>query len=188
MNNQDTQNLLLKPFQTIHETAPFNSVKIEHYLPAFDAAIEEAKSEVQQIIDNPEQPDFTNTIVALDLAGDRLNRIQNIFFNLNSAETCDEMQEIAQEIAPKLSDFGNDITLNEQLFARINAVYNQRESLVLNTEESTLLEKTYRRFVRSGANLNETDKAKYRESPKNYRHSVCSINKMYWPKRTLTNC
>jgi len=159
-------NPLLKPFAGIHETAPFNSVKIEHYLPAFDAAIVEAKSEVQQIIDTPEQPDFANTIVALDLAGDQLNRIQNIFFNLNSAETCDEMQEIAQEIAPKLSDFGNDITLNKQLFERINVVYNQRESLVLNAEESTLLEKTYRRFVRSGANLNETDKAKYREITK----------------------
>jgi peptidyl-dipeptidase Dcp len=163
---QDIENPLLKPFPGIHETAPFNSIQIEHYLPAFDAAIAEAKAEVQQIIDNPEQPDFANTIVALDLAGERLNRIQNIFFNLNSAETCDEMQNIAQEVAPKLSDFGNDITLNEQLFARIKTVFNQRESLILNVEETTLLKKTYRRFVRSGANLNETDKAKYREITK----------------------
>jgi peptidyl-dipeptidase Dcp len=159
-------NPLLNPFQTIHQTAPFNSVKIEHYLPAFDIAIVETKAEVQLIIDNPATPDFTNTIVALNLAGEKLERIKGIFFNLNSAETSDEMQEIAQEIAPKLSDLGNDISLNEQLFARIKEVHSQKKTLVLNVEESTLLEKTYRRFVRSGANLNETDKAKYREITK----------------------
>jgi len=163
---QGEANPLLQPFLGIHQTAPFNSIKIEHYLPAVDAAIEEAKSEVQKTIDNPALPDFANTIVALDLAGERLNRIQSIFFNLNSAETCDQMQEIAKEVAPKLSDFGNDITLNEQLFARIKQVYDRRETLDLNVEETTLLEKTYRRFVRSGANLNETDKAKYREITK----------------------
>lgn len=163
---QHTENPLLKPFQTIHQTAPFNSVKIEHYLPAFDVAIEETKAEVQQIIDNPSTPDFANTIVALDLAGEKLERIKAIFFNLNSAETSDEMQEIAQEIAPKLSDLGNDISLNEHLFARIKEVHNQKDNLILNAEESTLLEKTYRRFVRSGANLNETDKEKYREITK----------------------
>lgn len=163
---QHTDNPLLKPFQTIHQTVPFNLVKIEHYLPAFDVAIAETKAEVQQIIDNPATPDFANTIVALDLAGEKLERIKGIFFNLNSAETNDEMQSIAQEVAPKLSDFSNDITLNEQLFARIKTVYEQRSRLALNTEETTLLEKTYRRFVRSGANLNETDKAKYREITK----------------------
>ena len=165
-NKQHTENPLLKPFSGIHQTAPFNSVKIEHYLPAFDVAIEETKAEVQLIIDNPATPDFANTIVALDLAGEKLERIKGIFFNLNSAETSDEMQQIAQEIAPKLSDLGNDISLNEQLFSRIKEVHNQKKSLVLNVEESTLLEKTYRRFVRSGANLNETDKAKYREITK----------------------
>jgi peptidyl-dipeptidase Dcp len=165
-NTLHTENPLLQPFQTIHQTAPFNSIKIEHYLPAFDVAIEETKAEVQQIIDNPATPDFANTIVALDLAGEKLERIKAIFFNLNSAETCDEMEKIAQEVAPKLSDLGNDISLNEQLFARIKEVHSQKNRLVLNVEESTLLEKTYRRFVRSGANLNETDKAKYREITK----------------------
>jgi len=159
-------NPLLQSFSGIHQTAPFTSIKIEHYLPAFDAAIEEAKKEVQEIIDNPATPDFANTIVALDLAGERLNRIQGIFFNLNSADTSDEMQNIAQEVSPKLSDFGNDITLNKQLFDRIKTVHDHRENLLLNAEESTLLEKTYRRFVRSGANLNEGDKAKYREITK----------------------
>ncbi len=165
-NTLHTENPLLKPFQTIHQTAPFNSIKIEHYLPAFDATIEETKAEVQQIISNRATPNFVNTIVALDLAGEKLERIKAIFFNLNSAETCDEMEKIAQEVAPKLSDLGNDISLNEQLFARIKEVHSQKDRLALNVEESTLLEKTYRRFVRSGANLNETDKAKYREITK----------------------
>ena len=139
--NIHTENPLLKPFPGIHQTAPFNSVKIEHYLPAFDVAIEETKAEVQQIIVNPEEPDFENTIVALDLAGEKLERIKAIFFNLNSAETSDEMQEIAQSVATKLSDLGSDISLNEELFARIKEVHNQKDSLVLNVEESTLLEK-----------------------------------------------
>ena len=163
---QHTENPLLQLFEGIHQTAPFNLVKIEHFLPAFDAAIGEAKKEVQEIIDNPAAPDFDNTIVVLDMAGDRLDRIKSIFFNLNSAHTSDQMQDIAQEIAPKLSDFGNDITLNEKLFARIREVFNVRETLVLNAEETTLLEKTFRRFVRGGANLNDTDKAKYREITK----------------------
>jgi peptidyl-dipeptidase Dcp len=165
-NIQNIENPLLLPFPGIHETAPFNLVKIEHYLPAFEAAIEIARTEVQKIIENQAIPDFANTIVALDLAGEKLERIKAIFFNLNSADTSDQMQNIAQEIAPTLSDFGNDITLNEQLFARIKKVFEQRENLVLDAEEKTLLEKTYRRFVRSGANLIETDKARYREITK----------------------
>jgi len=163
---QHPENPLLQPFQTVHQTAPFNLIRNEHYLPAFDAAIEEAKAEVQNIIDNPGVSDFSNTIVALDLAGEKLERIKAIFFNLNSAETSDEMQEIAQAIAPKLSDFGNDISLNEHLFAQIKDVYDQRERLVLDIEESTLLTKTYRRFVRSGANLSDFDKNRYREITK----------------------
>ncbi|MGE5447894.1 MAG: M3 family metallopeptidase [Bacteroidales bacterium] len=163
---QHTENPLLRPFDGMYQTAPFSLIKTEHYIPAFDAAIEETKKEIQAIIDNPQLPDFKNTIVALDMAGERLERIKGIFFNLNSAETNDEMQNIAQEIAPKLSDFSNDITLNEHLFGRIRDVFNKRESLTLNTEETTLLEKTFRRFMRSGANLNETDKAKYREITK----------------------
>ena len=162
----DSPNPLLTPFTGIHQTAPFNSVKIEHYLPAFELAIEDARKEIQQIIENQSTPDFANTIVALDTSGEKLDRIKGIFFNLNSAATCDEMQEIAQEIAPKLSDFGNDISLNAELFARIKEVHDRRENLELNAEEATLLEKNYRRFVRSGANLIDADKAKYREITK----------------------
>ena len=163
-------NPLLHPFPGIHQTAPFHSITIEHYLSAFESAMEEAKTEVKAVIDNPAAPDFENTIVALDVAGDKLARIKALFFNLNSADTSDEMQDIAQEVAPKISDFANDVTLNEQLFVRIGDVYDRRKNLLLNVEESTLLEKTYRRFVRSGANLNGQDKLSIAKSPKSYHN------------------
>ncbi len=163
---QNTNNPLLSDFSNIHQTAPFSLIRNEHYLPAFKAAILEAKNEIQQIIDNPEEPTFRNTIAALDLAGQRLERVQAIFFNLNSAETNDEMQEIAQEVAPLLSEFGNDVTLNPDLFARIKTVYEQKDQLALSPEEATLLQKTYGRFERSGANLTNEQKEVYREITK----------------------
>jgi len=136
-----TENPLLLPFRGIYETAPFDQITIEHYMPAFETAIEEAREEIQQIIDQPAAPDFVNTIVALDMAGERLDRVRSIFFNLNSAETSEEMQNIAQELSPRLSDFSNDINLNEHLFARVREVYNQLPALQLTTEETTLLER-----------------------------------------------
>ena len=160
---ENTNNPLLKPFQTIHQTAPFSEIKNEHFLPAFKVAIEEARAEVQAIIDNPDTPTFENTIVPMSQSGDRLSTIRKIFFNLNSAETNDEIQKIAQEVAPMLSEFGNDISLNPDLFARVKAVYEQKEGLVLTPEQETLLENSYLGFVRSGANLNEDQKTRYRE-------------------------
>ena len=158
----ENENPLLKPFNTLHETAPFQLIKNEHFLPAFEASITKAKSEIQQIIDQKSVPDFENTIVALDVAGEQLGRIRSIFFNLNSAETDDEIQQIAQEVAPMLSDFASDISLNEALFAKIKYVHDQKDQLKLSNEQNTLLENTYQRFVRGGANLNDTDKEKYR--------------------------
>ncbi|MCW0481541.1 M3 family metallopeptidase [Gaoshiqia sediminis] len=157
------KNPLLEPFGTVHQTAPFNRIKNEHYLPAFEAAIREAKAEIQAVIDNPQVPTFENTIEAMEHSGKRLGIIRKIFFNLNSAETSDEMQQIAQQVAPMLSEFSNDISLNEELFARVKAVYNQREGLQLSPEQQTLLENTYQGFVRNGANLGETEKVRYRE-------------------------
>ena len=153
-----TSNPVLKHFNTIHQTAPFRSIKIEHYLPAFAARIEQAKAEVQQIIDHTQAPNFENSIVALDLAGEQLNRIQSIFFNLNSAETDDKLQKIAQEISPKLSAYSNDILLNEKLFERIKYVFDHKDEITLSTEGSKLLEKTYKSFVRNGALLKDKDK------------------------------
>lgn len=158
----ETENPLLKPFDTLHETAPFHLIKNEHFIPAFEAAIAEAKSEIQQIVDQKATPDFDNTIVALDVAGARLGRIRSILFNLNSAETCDEIQMITQQVAPMLSEFANDISLNEELFAKIKSVYNQKNQLSLTDEQTTLLENTYQRFVRGGANLSKADQEKYR--------------------------
>lgn len=156
-------NPLLQDFKTIHNTAPFSNIKNEHYLPAFQEAIKQAKAEIQAVIDNPDAPTFENTIEAMENAGYRLGIIRKIFFNLNSAQTNDEMQQIAQEVAPLLSEFGNDITLNEDLFAKIKAVFSQKDQLNLSAEQQTLLENGYRNFVRNGANLNEKGKVRFRE-------------------------
>ncbi len=153
-------------FNTKYNTAPFSKIKNEDYLPAFIKGIELAKSEIDGIVNNPIQPTFENTIEALDFSGDILDRISSIFFNLNSAETSDEMQKIAQEVSPLLSEFGNDIRLNPELFARVKTVYEQREKLNLNPEQTTLLDKKYKSFSRNGANLSEDKKNQLREIDK----------------------
>lgn len=159
-------NPLLEKFETPFESAPFSKIKIEDYKPAFIQAIEEAKAEIDAITANPKAPTFANTIEAMELSGEKLGRISSIFFNLNSAETNDEIQEIAQEVSPLLSEFGNDIRLNQNLFERIKVVYNQKDSLNLTDEQAYLLEKKYKGFSRNGANLNEEDKNKLREIDK----------------------
>ncbi|MHA7865301.1 M3 family metallopeptidase [Flagellimonas marinaquae] len=152
-------NPLLEPF----DQAPFSQIKNEDFKPAFLQAIEDAKKEIDAIVDNPDSPTFENTLEALDFSGQQLDRISSIFFNLNSAETNEEIQKIAQEVSPLLSEFSNDITLNEGLFKRIKAVYEQRDSLDLTTEQQTLLEKKYKNFSRNGANLTEENKKRLRE-------------------------
>lgn len=153
------ENILLTPF----DIAPFSQIKTSDYEPAFDAAIAEAKKEIQQIIDNPEKPTFENTIEAMAFSGMQLDRISNIFFNLNAAETNEELQKIAQVIAPKLSAFGNDITLNPDLFVRVKQVHDTVDTTSLTAEQQTLLAKSYKGFVRNGALLNDADKEKLRE-------------------------
>ena len=151
-------NPLLQPF----DIAPFQQIKSEHYKPAIKEAIALAKAEIDQIVNNTDTPTFENTTVALDFTGEKLNRITSIFFNLNSAETNDEIQKIAQEVSPWLSEFRNDITLNEALFKRVKSVFDTKENLELTPEQSMLLEKQYKGFARNGANLNDDDKAKLR--------------------------
>lgn len=158
--------VLLSKFITKHNTAPFSQIKIEDYVPAFNEGIALAKAEIDAIVNNPDTPTFENTIVAMDFSGDILDRLSSIFFNLNSAETNDEMQKIAQEVSPLLSEFGNDITLNAALFAKIKTVYDQKESLNLNPEQTTLLDKKYKSFSRNGANLPEDKKDQLREIDK----------------------
>nr|WP_315167233.1 M3 family metallopeptidase [uncultured Flavobacterium sp.] len=158
--------ILTHHFNTKYNTAPFSKIKNEDFLPAFQKGIELAKAEIDAIVRNPIQPTFENTIEALAFSGDVLDRITSIFFNLNSAETNDEIQKIAQEVSPLLSEFGNDVRLNPDLFARVKTVYEQREKLNLNPEQTTLLDKKYKSFSRNGANLPEDKKNQLREIDK----------------------
>ena len=153
----------MNPLLQDFNTAPFSKISNENYKPAIQKGIAIAKLEIDAITDNSNEPTFENTTVALDFSGEKLNRITSIFFNLNSAETNDEIQKIAQEVSPLLSEFGNDITLNTALFARVKAVFNVKETLDLSPEQTMLLDKQYKSFARNGANLNKEDKSKLRE-------------------------
>ncbi len=158
----NTHNPLLQEF----DFAPFSKIKTEHFKPAILKAIELAKSEIKEIADSSSGPTFKNTIEGLEFSGKKLDRITSIFFNLNSAETNEEIQKIAQEISPLLSEFKNDIILNETLFGRVKSVFNNKENLGLNGEQMMLLDKKYKAFSRNGANLDSEDKNKLREIDK----------------------
>ena len=155
----DTQNPLLQSF----DIAPFSKIKNEHFLPAFKEAISLSRKEIDAITSNPDAPSFQNTIEALAYSGQQLDRISSVFFNLNSAETNEHIQKIAQEVSPMLSELGNDITLNKELFNRVQTVYAQKDNLTLTAEQQTLLEKNYKSFSRNGANLPEDKKSRLRE-------------------------
>lgn len=139
----------------------FDKIETQHYIPAFKQAIEEGKAEIDAIVNNPDAPSFENTIEALEYAGETLNRISHIFYNLLEANTNEEMQNIAEEISPLTTEFSMYVRLNEGLFQRIKSVYGQRESLNLDDVELRLLEKTYEGFARNGANLSPEDKETY---------------------------
>ena len=162
MKNQFKMNILKNQFDTLYKTAPFSKIKNEDYEDAFTYAINLAENEITQIINNQEEPNFLNTVEAMAYSGLDLDRISNIFFNLHSAETNEEMQRIAQVVAPKLSKLGNDISLNPELFKRVKSVYDRKDLYNLNTEQKTLLEKSYKGFVRNGALLSESEKEKLR--------------------------
>ncbi|MFT6151484.1 MAG: peptidyl-dipeptidase Dcp [Flavobacteriales bacterium] len=155
----EQNNPLLIPF----DLAPFSKVKNEHFLPAFKVLIKEAKEEIEAIANNTAAPTFENTIEDMEFSGNQLDRVSSLFFNLNSAETNDEIQEIAQEVSPLLTEFGNDVTLNPVLFQRVKSVYDTLADLDLTPEQTTLLENSYKGFSRNGANLNEVDKKTLRE-------------------------
>ncbi|MDX1829395.1 MAG: M3 family metallopeptidase [Lutibacter sp.] len=156
-------NPLLQKFETPFNTAPFSKIKNEHFKPAFEKAIEIATAEIDAICNNPKVPTFENTIEALDFSGQMLDRISSIFFNLNSAETSEEIQKIAQEVSPLLTKFSNDITLNKKLFKRVQLVYDIKDELDLTKEQDTLLTNKYKSFVRNGANLKSKEKEKLRK-------------------------
>jgi peptidyl-dipeptidase Dcp len=163
---QNTSNMssnpLLQPFDTPHQTAPYDKIKPEHFLPALKEAMAQGKKEIDAIVDNKAKPTFENTIIALEQGGENVGKVSSILFHLNGAETNPEIQKTVREASPLLTEYGNDITLNDKLFARVKAVWDQRDKLKLDTESAMLLEKTYKSFARNGANLNAADKEKLR--------------------------
>lgn len=158
-----TQNPFLHTYHTPHQTTPFNLIQLSDYEPAIREGMRIEDEEIKAITDNPEPPTFNNTVLALERAGQLLDRVTTVLFNLMSAETCDEMEAIAEKMMPELSEHSNNISLNEKLFERIKCVYTQRESLNLTPEERRLLEKTYDGFIRNGANLSDADKETFRK-------------------------
>lgn len=159
---QAESNPFFGKYKTPFETPPFDKIKTEHYEPAFKRGIAELKEEVDKIANNAEPATFENTIVALERSGELLSRVSGAFFNVLSANANDEMMEISQRISPDLTESSNNIYLNEKLFARVKAVYDQRQSLNLSIEDARLLDETYRAFQESGATLSAEDKEKYR--------------------------
>ena len=153
-------NPLLEKFNQKYTSSPFQDIKEEHYLPAFQELIKISEKEIDEITNNSTEPTFANTIEAMAFSGEQLDRVSNIFFNINSAETNDGIQKIAQEVSPLLTEFSSKISQNTTLFQRIKNVYDSREKLSLNEEQKMLLNETYKGFVRSGALLNEENKKK----------------------------
>lgn len=155
-------NPLLQDWPTPFGIPPFNLIRPEHFKPAVEEAISIAGKEIDDIVSNPAEPDFRNTIEAIEEAGSLLSRITPVLFNLNSSDTTPELQNAAREVSPVLTAFSNDILLNPALFARVKSVYEKRDSLDLNQEEMILLYRKYRNFIRGGAGLAENDKERFR--------------------------
>ncbi|RHE89818.1 M3 family metallopeptidase [Bacteroides intestinalis] len=160
---QTETNPFLSEFQTEHGVPPFDKIKLEHYEPAFLKGIEEQNANIDAIVNNSEAPTFENVIVALDNSAPILDRVSAIFYNMTDAEKTPGLNELSIKIAPTLSEHSDNISLNQELFKKVNAVYQQKESLKLTTEQERLLEETYKDFVRSGANLSSEKQARLRE-------------------------
>lgn len=161
-NENDMTNPFFEAYDTPFEVPPFDKIKNEHFAPALREGMKQQQQEIDAIVNNPDAPTFENTIEAMEFSGDLLSRVNIVFSNLNSANTNDELQAIAREMAPELSKHNDNINLNEKLFAKVKMIWEQKETLSLNAEQEKLLEKRYKAFVRSGANLSEPDKEKMR--------------------------
>ena len=160
---QTESNPFLTEFQTPNGVPPFDKIKLEHYEPAFQKGIEEQNANIQAIIDNTEAPTFENVIVALDNSSPTLDRVGGVFFNLTEAETTDELTALSMKLAPTLAEHEDNISLNQELFKKVDAVYSQQDALGLTREQQRLLEKTHKKFIRSGANLPADKQARLRE-------------------------
>lgn len=161
--NDNMNNPFLQPFHTLHEVTPFDTIVTSHYEPAIREGMRLEDEEIKKIIENKEVPTFQNTVLALEHSGEVLDRVTTVFFNLLSSETNDEMDAIAEKLMPELTEHGNNISLNEDLFQRVKLVYEEKDKLNLSPEEQELLKKTYDGFIRKGANLNQADKAEFRK-------------------------
>jgi peptidyl-dipeptidase Dcp len=162
-NKKDMDNPFFSEWNTPYEIPDFGRIKTEHYMPAFREGMKQQQAEIDAIVNNPEAPTFENTILAFEYSGQLLNEVSAVFFNLSECENSPEMEAIEEEVTPLLSKHGDDIALNAALFARIKAVYDQRESLGLNPEQMRLLEKHYKDFVRGGANVPADQQERFRE-------------------------
>lgn len=172
--DNNTENPLLSPFtETPFQVPPFDKIRTEHFMPAFEKGMKEQSERIAAIYLQRSAPLFENTIVPLENAGALLNRICSVFFNLNSANTSPELEQIAQEIAPRLSQHGDDIYMNQDLFHRIKKVFDEQDQHSLTNEQKRLLEDTYKSFIRSGANLDEQQQLRMREI--NQQLSVATV-------------
>ncbi|MBE6288424.1 MAG: M3 family metallopeptidase [Mediterranea massiliensis] len=160
---QTEENPFFSEFQTPFGVPPFNQIKLEHYEPAFRKGMEEQNANIQAIIENTDAPTFDNVIVALDNSSPIFDRVAGVFYNLTEAETTDELTALSMKLAPVMSEHSDNISLNQSLFQKVNAVYQQKDELNLTTEQMRLLDKTYKSFVRSGANLSADKQARLRE-------------------------
>ena len=157
------ENPFLTEWDTPYGVPPFDQIKAEHYLPAFEVAMAQQKAEIDSIANNPEAPTFENTVEALEYSGALLDKVSAVFFNLSECENSEEMEAIAEAISAPLSKHSDDISLNAKLFERIKAIYDNRDSSGMAWEEIRLTEETYKSFVRGGANVPAEKQARFRE-------------------------
>ena len=160
---ETSTNPFFKEWDTPYGTPPFAEIQYEHYIPAFEEGIKQQQNEIEVITNNPDAPTFENTIEALEYSGALLNKVQAVFFNLMECMNSPEMREIAENVLPMISQHGDDIYLNAKLFERIKTVHEQKDNLSLNSEQSRLLEETYKGFVKSGANVPVEQQPRFRE-------------------------
>jgi peptidyl-dipeptidase Dcp len=159
----EADNPFFSEYNTPFQVPPFDAIKPEHFIPAYEKGMEEETAEIEALVNNPESPTFENTIVALDRGGKLLSEVSRVFGGLSGANTNDELKAIQKEMAPRLAAHRDEISLNKKMFGRIKALYEQRQELNLDDEQMYLLENLYKRYVRNGANLNDEEQTKLKE-------------------------
>ena len=169
--NKTTMNPFFETYTTPYQVPPFDVIKNEHFKPAILEGIKKQEDEIKAIASSKEKPTFDNTVLAMENSGKLLARVSTVFYNMNSANTNEEIQAIAKELAPKLSAHNDNIYLNEALFKRVKAVWDNQKNFKLNKEQAKILENLYKNFVRSGANLSEENKIQWQTVHQHKRQS-----------------